>query len=76
MEKNFFKKICGTIDYNTYTALQANLVEIGVDLTVVNELLIPPSLLHNTIDILAYSSLIAFLGMTLTNGKEYTKDIM
>ena len=75
MEKNFFKKICGTIDYNTYTALQANLVEIGVDLTVVNELLIPPSLLHNTIDILAYSSLIAFLGMTLTNGKEYTKDI-
>lgn len=37
MEKNVFKKICGSIDYNTYTGLQNTLSTIG--LAVANELI-------------------------------------
>lgn len=75
MEKNFFKKICGSIDYNTYTGLQNTLGMSTIGLAVANELIPQYSLVNNSIDILAYSTLIAYLGMAWTNGKEYTKDI-
>ena len=70
MGKNIFKKICGSIDYNTYTGLQNTLGMSTIGLAVANEL-IPQYPLVN----LAYSTLIACLGMAWTNGKEYTKDI-
>ena len=39
MEKNVFKKICGSIDYNTYTKLQNVSGVSTIGLTVVNELM-------------------------------------
>ena len=75
MEKNFFKKICGSIDYNTYTGLQNTLGMSTIGLAVANELIPQYSLVNNSIDILAYSTLIAYLGMTWSSGKEYTKDV-
>lgn len=75
MEKNVFKKICGSIDYNTYTRLQNILGISGLGLTVANELIPQYSLVNNSIDILTYSILIAYLGMTWSSGKEYTKDV-
>lgn len=53
MEKNFFKKICGSIDYNTYTGLQNTLGMSTIGLAVANELIPQYSLVNNSIDILA-----------------------
>lgn len=75
MEKNVFKKICGSIDYNTYTSLQNTLGMSAIGLAVANELIPQYPLVNNSIDILAYTTLAAYLGLTWTNGKQYTKDI-
>ena len=72
MEKNVFKKICGSIDHNTYTGLQNTLGMSTIGLAVANELIPQYPLVNNSIAILAYSTLIAYLGMAWTNGKEYT----
>lgn len=75
MGKNVFKKICGSIDHNTYTGLQNTLGMSTIGLAVANELIPQYPLVNNSIAILAYSTLIAYLGMAWTNGKEYTKDV-
>lgn len=75
MEMNVFKNICGSIDHNTYKSLQNTLGMSTIGLAVANELTSQYPLINNSIDILSYTTLVAYLGMVLTKGKEYTKDI-
>ena len=75
MEKNVFSKICGSMNYNTYISLQNALGMSTIGLTAASKLTYQYPLVSNSIDILVHTILVVYLGMSLTNGKEYTKDV-
>ena len=76
MEKNKFKQFCGSIDYNTYNKIQSILGFSSVGMALTNELILSQyPILNNSIDALAYLSIAAYLGLTWSYGKDYTRDI-
>lgn len=75
MEKNKFKKLCGCIDYNTYGNLQNILCASSLGLSIASEFIPEYSSLYSPIDTLSYVSLAAFIGLTYSNCKNYSKDV-
>ena len=61
LKNDLFKKICGNIDYNTYTNLQGAFCISTIGLATVNQLIPQYPLINNYIDILTYATFAAFL---------------
>lgn len=75
MENNKFQKLFGSINYNTYTNLENIFCVSAIGLGVVEELIPQYGLLNNSIEVLSYISFATYLGLSWSQGKNYTKDI-
>lgn len=75
MENNKFKRLCGYIDYNTYGNLQNILFTSSLGLSIASEFVPEYSSLYNPTEALSYVSLAAFIGLTYSNCKNYSKDL-
>lgn len=74
--ENKFKKLCGSINYNTYAALQKTFGISGIGFTLANELIIPQNtLLSSSVNIGAYTLIATYLGLVWSHGINHTKDI-
>lgn len=76
MENNKFKDFCGLIDYNTYNKIQSIFGFSSAGMALTHDLIFSqyPNL-NNSVDTLKYISLAAYLGLALSHGKNYTRDI-
>lgn len=76
MENNKFKQLCGSIDYNTYNKIQSILGFSSVGMALTNDLILSQyPILNSSVDVFAYLSVAAYLGLAWSHGKDYTRDI-
>lgn len=76
MEKNKFKQFCRSIDYNTYNKIQNILGFSSIGMALTNNLILSQyPILNSSVDALTYLSLVAYLGLIGSHGKDYTRDI-
>lgn len=73
---NKFKKICSSINYNTYNNILKTAGFSAIGLTLASDFILPKNLIVNSsVDILKYVSFATYLGLVWLRGNEYTKDI-
>lgn len=76
MENNKFKQFCGSIDYNTYNKIQSILGFSTAGMVLTNGLILSQyPILNSSVNALSYLSGTAYLGLILSHGKNYTRDI-
>ena len=77
MENNKFRQLCGKINYNTYNNIQSTLSLSALGLILTNDLITQQyPMLNNPIDVIIWTITATNLAMTLSHGKNHTKDII
>lgn len=77
MENNKFRQLCGKINYNTYNNIENALGLSGIGLILTNDLLTQQyPMLSNPIDVIIWTIIATNFAMSLSHGKNYTKDII
>ena len=76
MKKDKFQQFCESIDYNTYNKIQNILGCSSIGMSLTNNLILSQyPIINSSVDALTYISLVAYLGLIGSHGKDYTRDI-
>lgn len=73
--ENKFHQICNKINYNTYQNIQSGVSATSFWTIVASILTEQYPMLSNSLEVVATTSLLTYLGMIYSNGKIHTKDI-